>query len=363
MKENCCVCGKPVRMSVLLGDTGQRLSDGVACYDCCKIAGYGKGVLGAIGLALVTKAEFTQRYYSSPKAKQKEKQSSSRSFDAFQNRADIIDYSKLSFEQLQEELGKFVVNSGINLKSGEICYFATDCCSVKYKDVVVGTSRTSTHFGSGKKGLYLGSGLSQQTNNRQIVSEKYPGDFYVTNKRMICTAVKLSFEIPLTSITTMTTYSDGLTVMASGKTYNVVFSDIDRFKKMIQINNEIEKRRSEDSLGTRSVASNTAIAAVNEADIPKLIREYKKLFDEGIISEAEFNQKKEQLLSGNIAGSLVPQTTDTHPFTESSTESFEDKIRNMFSPKETVKAIKYVREETGWELKEAKDFVDRVFCR
>lgn len=60
---------------------------------------------------------------------------------------------------------------------------------------------------------------------------------------MICNALKYSFEIPLTNITSLTTYSDGLTVMSKGVSYNVSFEGISRFKNLVNLNNEIEERR------------------------------------------------------------------------------------------------------------------------
>jgi len=347
MKNECCVCGKGVRFSILLGDTGQRLNDGAACYDCCKIAGYGKGVISAMGLALLTKAEFIQQYNDSPKAKKRIRTFNSKNQASAQARTYNDDYSNLSNEALQKEMSNFIVlNAGINLQHGEVCYFSSECYSVKYKDVVVGTSRSSSRLGGGKKGLYVSSGISQQTNNRQIVSEKYPGHFYVTNKRMICNTVKLSFEIPLTKISTMTTYADSLTILSAGKSYNVMFEQVEQFKKMIQINNEIEKRRIDPVVSTP--------CSIKESDVPKIIREYKSLFDDGIISEDEFNQKKEQLLSGNI-------TSFTEEVTTTSNNSLEATIRNMFTPAQKVQAIKYVRETTGLGLKEAKEIVDSIF--
>lgn len=153
-------------------------------------------------------------------------------------------YSQMSNEHLKEALRKYIVtNAGLNLQNGEVCYFCSECYSIKYKDVVVGTTRTSIHVGRSRKGKYLGTGMSQQLNNRQIVAEKYPGTFYLTNQRMVCNAVKLSFEIPLKKITTMTCYQDGLSIMSSGKTYNVELKNIERLKTIIELSNEYEKRK------------------------------------------------------------------------------------------------------------------------
>lgn len=40
--------------------------------------------------------------------------------------------------------------------------------------------------------------------------------------------------------------------------------------------------------------------------------------------------------------------------------SLENIVRREFGPQEKIKAIKFVRDVTGWGLKEAKDFVDAM---
>lgn len=204
-------------------------------------------------------------------------------------------YSKMSLEELQQALKNYVIyNSGLNLLPSEVCYLSAECASIKYKDVVVGSIRTSSHIGGNKKGLYAGSSSSMQMNNRQIVAEKYPGRFYFTNLRMVCNAVKLSFEIPLNEITTMTCYEDGVTIMANGKSFNVAFKDVKRLKTVINISNEYEKKKPQKTL--EQPVSSTA-QNLPQKDIPELLRKYKALHDEGIISAKEFEEKKQQLLS------------------------------------------------------------------
>ena len=41
--------------------------------------------------------------------------------------------------------------------------------------------------------------------------------------------------------------------------------------------------------------------------------------------------------------------------------SLENIVRREFGPQEKIKAIKFVRDVTGWGLKEAKDFVDAMW--
>ena len=145
-------------------------------------------------------------------------------------------YSQMTTEQLESALKKHIVpNPGLILQVGETCYFTSSCRSIKYKDVVVGSTRTSTHFGGSRKGIYLGTGTSQQINNRQIVTEEYPGTFFLTNKRMVCNSLKLSFEIPLEKITAITCYADGLSVMSNGKNIQCFYAECQPFKRSVKL--------------------------------------------------------------------------------------------------------------------------------
>lgn len=113
MKDVCCACGKSVRFSMLLGDTGQRLMDGYVCYDCVKLAGYGKGFFSAMGLAATSKSEFLNKYNSSPKVikkaeaeAKKAQQVATAKMNTFNN-----DLSKMTYEQLQNEMQKYIVSN------------------------------------------------------------------------------------------------------------------------------------------------------------------------------------------------------------------------------------------------------------
>lgn len=290
MKQQCCTCGKTIRFSALLGNEGLRLSDGYACFSCCKKAGYGKGLIASMKLVLISQEEFILKYNSALSSKKSK-------FSRFEDKPVEIDYSNFSDSLLESEIKKYiVVNPGIMLDTDEVCYFCVPCHSIRFKNVVVGTNTTSAHIGGSKKGIYLGNGYSSKVNDRKNVAEKYQGHFFLTNKRMICNALKYSFEIPLTNITSLTTYSDGLTVMSKGVSYNVSFEGISRFKNLVNLNNEIEERRKKIEKERKVINNNHHNLKFEKNNIPDLIREYKKLMDDGIITQEEFDAKKKELL-------------------------------------------------------------------
>ena len=219
--------------------------------------------------------------------------------DVVKNKIASID--KLSDEELIKRMESFIVeNPGIILLAGEKCFYQGSCYSVRLKNVVTGTSGNSIHIGGkGAFGIYMGTGISQRNIDRNTVAEKYPGNFYITNKRMICTAPKLAFEIKLTNITSLTTYSDGLNITVKDKSYIVETKDIESIKEIIAVNNEGMKR----GLCTNLKDEKCDSIKINEDKLKNdedksihLIREYKKLLDEGIITNEEFEAKKKKLL-------------------------------------------------------------------
>lgn len=333
MKKICCACGKIIRMSAILGNEGHELSGkAYACYDCCKIAGIGKGFMGAMSTAFKDRDEFLREYNAAIEKEnlrkqeelelqrrlQEERQAKIESAkkainfvkgkiiglpneEPCDSKNEIIPIEELPDEELIEKMNSFIVeNPGVMLNSGEKCFYKGPCYSGRLKNVVTGTSGSSLHIG-GKNalGIYMGTGTSQRNYDRRTVIEKYPGHFYITNNRMICSAPKLAFEIKLTSITSLTTYSDALIITVKDKSYMVETEDIEYIKELISVNNEgIKRGLHNDGNTTKSdlIEDNDTKKEIEESSIIQLLREYKMLCDEGVITEEEFLNKKKQLL-------------------------------------------------------------------
>ena len=327
MKTICCACGKVIRMSSLLGNEGHELQGkAYACYDCCNFIGYGKGFFGAMGTAFITREEFVQRYNDAieqEKLKKEEELAAKRKIkedrqakiesakkiianiknivdptlnnDTPVDKNDHIAIEELSNEDIQSKMQSFIVeNPGIILKDGEKCFYQGACYSARLKNVVTGTKSNTVQIG-GKNalGMYTGVGNSQRKYDRNTVSEKYPGNFYITDKRMICSAPKFAFEIKLTDITSLSAYEDAFIITVKDKTYIVETKDIDAIKDIIATSNEGIKRGLTENI-TKESADNSK--KTSEDKIIELLREYKNLYNEGIITEEEFINKKKQLL-------------------------------------------------------------------
>ena len=200
MRTLCCACRKPIKMSILTGNEGHELQGkAYACFDCCKLVGFGKGFMGSMGVALMTREEFVQKYevaVAREHLRQEEKLEADRivkeqrqaKIDATKriigkliNKEDDKDDSddrytsveELTDEELIKKMNEFIVRTpGIVLENEETCFYQGPCQSARLKNVVTGTSGHSNHIGVGGRmsfGIRVGSGTSQRQYNRGTV--------------------------------------------------------------------------------------------------------------------------------------------------------------------------------------------------
>ena len=119
-----------------------------------------------------------------------------------------------------------VRSNGVMLTSGETCHYSKPATFVKTKNVVVG--HTGGHGGVSirvMKGLSYRTGQSQSTAIRGNVQEKTGGILTVTNKRIIFSANKGAFDKPISSLSSITPYKDGIGFQFGSQQFPLITAD------------------------------------------------------------------------------------------------------------------------------------------
>ena len=202
----------------------------------------------------------------------------------------------------------------IILRKNEECYYMGKATAYRDKTVVVGYE--GRHAGTSfriMKGVSIRTGASAGKPIRQNVGERSDGYLYITNQRIMMLSSKLGFEIPLIKLTSIGDAAEGF-IFFHGEKSNIVLTDDKR-----KITNVLGIIEIPETPSTKKVISNkTEQKAISEnSGIKKdtdVIREYKKLLDEGIITEAEFEAKKKQIL-GIVEEKKVDKKEGSEPAT------------------------------------------------
>ena len=193
-----------------------------------------------------------------------------------------------------EKLQRLVIsNPTISLQTGEECYYQYEATAYHEKNIVTGhkSSGAGVSFRVAK-GVYArtGGGVSQVV--RENVGEYFDGMLYITNFRVVLLTPKYGFDIPLSKITQIENHYDGFQIYSGAKCHSLLTIDVLTILvilKLIEIVNG-GQLSSNKKISNTNAKSKSIDSSVND------LRELKKLFDEGVITEEEFNAKKKQLL-------------------------------------------------------------------
>lgn len=180
-----------------------------------------------------------------------------------------------------------IPNPSISLEENENCYYIGEASAMHQKNIVTGHINRGTG-GSVRiaKGLSVrvGGGASQTI--RENVNEYYEGMLYITNYRIILLAPKYGFDLPVAKITQLIYMNDGLQIYSEAKSYSVSTNDVFKIREIIEFlngQNAFKERKKQ----------STQKSKVSEADE---IMKFKKLLDDGVITQEEFDAKKKQIL-------------------------------------------------------------------
>jgi len=111
--------------------------------------------------------------------------------------------------------------NNIMLSPGEICHFIDRAILLKNKNVITGYKGGSAGVSVRvMKGVSIRSGQHRGTAVRQQVTEQFSGILYLTNKRVIFSSSK-GFDKALSSLTSMTPYTDGLGFQFGSSSYTL----------------------------------------------------------------------------------------------------------------------------------------------
>lgn len=132
--------------------------------------------------------------------------------------------------------------SNVLMTAGEICHYYKQATFVKTKNVVVGYTGGSRGVNiKVMKGMSYHVGSSKSQPIRGNVQEKTPGMLTITNKRIIFSGSEGAFDKKITSLSSITPYTDGILFQFGEKQYPLMLKEpIFVYQIVARIINSIE---------------------------------------------------------------------------------------------------------------------------
>ena len=130
------------------------------------------------------------------------------------------------------QLPEITITNGVNLAEGEICHYADTAYTFKDKTVTTGyTGKSSGVSIRLMKGLTYRTGGSGGKAIRETQRTMYKGILFITNKRVIYTSTKESFD----KITSIIEAKDGILLQIGSTTYSIIVPTHSEFIKVFNM--------------------------------------------------------------------------------------------------------------------------------
>ena len=192
---------------------------------------------------------------------------------------------------IEEKINMLIEKTpSISLLENEVCYYEEKAKAYHEKNVITG--RTGTGAGVSfrvAKGVSMRTGGGSSQVIRGNVSEVFDGTLYITNFRIVLLAPKHGFDLHISKITQLLYKTNGFQVYLGSKCFSVLTDDIKTIQELVLFMNEHKMFKDEKIVNKKKQTT-------SERQNAEALREFKKLLDEGIITENEYEAKKKQLL-------------------------------------------------------------------
>lgn len=130
-------------------------------------------------------------------------------------------------------------NPPISLQKSEECYMAYGATLLESKTVTAGYKHISHGFSIPvTKGIRYRAGTGYSMPVQETVTTKYPGNLFLTDRRIVFDGGNASFTISFSKLISFHPYTDGIGFTVSGWVYVLKFSS--RPNKQLTVNREVD---------------------------------------------------------------------------------------------------------------------------